>query len=248
MQFYLITLLGLGVFTRPTKVVMAIDTSQRLSKKDISQVLDFAKSSLKPYNLSSSNVEVVLLSYGKDVNLIKASLQKSEDLEAIFDTFPEVGGRQNIPGLIEFVNNNLFKNKNSDKKKVLIMTAYGEPNLKALSPKTLKDLKEKKVEVLSLAIGSVDPERFISVCPPSNVVSVDDIEDLPEKIGELEKKTKGVIGSYIWFAFIDLLSQGTIQTWFHSFYTFIRNIPASKLDTEAHPFLQFLITNRMRIS
>ena len=199
---------------------MAIDTSQRLSKKDISQILEFTKAALQPYDLSSKNVEVVLLSYGKDVHLIEASPQSPDDLEAIFSTFLEAGGRQNIPGLFNDVNQYLFKDKNPDQKKVFIMTVYGEPNLKTLSPKTLKDLKEKKVEVLTLAIDSGEPEVFKSVCPPSNVVSVDDIENLPEKIGELEKKTKAIIG-IIYILFLLIFSQLHRKNKFFEYRTII---------------------------
>ena len=109
------------------------------------------------------------------------------------------GKAQNVEDLLSYVDKTSFKTTSSVnfpslQKNLLILTVFGRrPNLEGKSPKIVADLKKKGVEIVILAIDS-DPELFKAICPPSNIVSIDGSDQLPDVVGLLEEKTRKTLG------------------------------------------------------
>lgn len=192
---------GVGKVSMIGEVVIAIDTSKQLTQGSLSKILDFLKASLKSYNEAtiSDDVSVTarVLSYGKTVKELPTSKTIGDALKKIEENFPEVGGERNLPGLLDYVNNDVFGMSRGgflDAKKLLLLTVIGgEAETKDVRPQALNGLEYHRVEILTLAID-VPITPLIAICPPSNIIQTDDERKLPTVVGPMEKAIGKILG------------------------------------------------------
>lgn len=186
-------LLGVGKVQPGTEVVIAIDTSQQLTPSVLSAMKQFLKSSIMSYNMTSSgDVVFHILSYGDSV-LPQLTTKDSGSVVEKLESLPLVGGEKNIPNLLKHISGKIF-NQRSDKKRLVLLTVYGDVVSNSEMSQALDQLKDKNVKMVTLAIDA--PSLASIITPQSDVVSIGDENELPDVVGVVEKKIASLIGEF----------------------------------------------------
>ena len=186
-------------------IIYALDGSERVAQKTISEMKHFVKGALKSYTVSRNKTRVGLVSFG-GMNPVQAlSVKDGTSVSTVEQSLPfmgTVGWKRNIEKALDSAANDFIINserKGVSKLIVLITTGKDEGNdlekLKAIG----KKLKDNGIKVAVVAIGKDVRRDGLPILPFSvdGVMSVPSVDDLRKAIDFVEKAAAKAIGNVL---------------------------------------------------
>ena len=184
-------------------IIYALDGSESVAQKTISEMKRFVKGTLKSYTVSPNKTRVGLVTFG-GVNPVQALSVKDgisvSTVEQSLLFMGTVGGKRNIEKVLDSSANDFIinsKRKGVSKLIVLITTGRDEENdlekLKAVG----KKLKDNGIKVAVVAIGKDAGKDGLPMLPFSveGVMSIPSVDDLKKAVDFVEKAAAKAIGN-----------------------------------------------------
>ena len=108
------------------------------------------------------------------------------DIDRVMENLDRTDRVVDFNYLFTYIDDNIFTGSVSNEKRLLLLiTATDIPSDTSLSA-IMKSLKQKNVNLAVLNIGDVDTDGLTDL-EPSSVVTVKDVDELPDVIGILEE-------------------------------------------------------------
>ena len=184
-------------------IIYALDGSESVAQKAISEMKRFVNGTLKSYTVSPNKTHVGLVTFG-GVNPVQAlSVKDGTSVSTVEQSLlfmGTVGGKRNIEKVLDSSANDFIinsKRKGVSKLIVLITTGRDEENdfekLKAVG----KKLKDNGIKVAVVAIGKDAGKDGLPMLPVSveGVMSIPSVDDLKKAVDFVEKAAAKAIGN-----------------------------------------------------
>ena len=178
-------------------VMYLIDGSQGVPTDTFMQIKKLVNASLNWYNISDTEVNVGISSFGEntDINLKLREGTRRVVAQNTLDGLFRPKGLRGIDKALNEIRTKIFEEPGEsrlDAKKVLVLVTTGIYSADGASrlPDAAIALREKGIDIVVLSLGKTRSENELKAIAgnKSNVVKVDDVEELPEAFGILEKK------------------------------------------------------------
>ena len=178
-------------------VMYLIDGSQGVPTATYMQLKELVNASLNWYNISYTEVNVGISSFGKNMDISLKLREGTRRLVAqnTLDGLFRPKGPRSIDKAFDEMRTKVFEKPGEsrlDAKKVLVLVTTGINSADGASrlPDAASALRRKGVDIIVLSLGKTWNENELKAIAgkKSNIVKVDDVENLPESFGILEKK------------------------------------------------------------
>ena len=180
-------------------VMYLIDGSQGVPTATFMQIKKLVNASLNWYNVSDKEVNVGISSFGKntDINLkLREGTRRivaQNTLDGLFIFRPK--GPRSIHKAFDEMRTKIFEKPGEsrlDAKKILVLVTTGINSADGASrlPDAANALRRKGVDIIVLSLGKTRNQNELKAIAgkKSNIVKVDDVEELPKSFGILEKR------------------------------------------------------------
>ena len=171
--------------------------------KTFTEMKDFARGSLKSYNISPSNTNIGIVNYGNNAD-IELQLSKGVGPVVVGDVLDQMklkGGSRNITTALSAADSMFVSGPSSRNTtgKLLVLFVTGQESAAAEEKfeAVAASLKQKNVEIKVIRVGKKEPESILSklVDDAADISVVPSTENFAEEFGSVEEaagKTAGL--------------------------------------------------------
>lgn len=181
-------------------VAFVIDTSSDVSKKELSDVIYFIKSFSTSYKFNGETF-VSIVNYGRQtqIPLLLKGGGSYRVVDYTLDFISAIGGRRNMGSMFTALTNDVFTNQNGARSKAVktaILFVHGN-NVAGIDKSTLKQIKDKGINVIVVAIGEDVNKGDIEdiVDDKADAIYIGKTSDLPTAFTKLEDALSNTDGN-----------------------------------------------------